>query len=131
GIAPYFREHLRLWMKDWCEKHRKPDGSKYNLYRDGLKIYTTLDSRLQQYAEEAQREHLSEIQKHFFDYWKGKDPWKDFPTEWNAIYRTHPLYKEMKAEGKSDAEIDRAMKTPAMRKIFTYEGEKDTLISIY
>lgn len=131
GIAPYFREYLRLWMKDWCANHTKPDGTKYNLYRDGLKIYTTLDSRLQQYAEEAQREHLSELQKLFFDFWKGKDPWKDFQTEWNAMYHRHPRYVELKNEGKGEAEIDREMKTPAMRKIFSYEGEKDTMISLY
>src|SRR5690606_5839061 len=123
--------YLRLWMKNWCNTHRKPDGSKYNLYRDGLKIYTTIDSRLQQYAEEAQREHLSEIQKYFFDYWKGKDPWKDFQIEWKAMYQHHPRYVQLKKEGKSEAEIDLEMKKPGQRKIFSYEGEKDTLISIY
>ncbi|MBL0309784.1 MAG: transglycosylase domain-containing protein [Bacteroidetes bacterium] len=132
GIAPYFREYLRLWMKNWCETHSKPDGSKYSLYKDGLKIYTTLDSRLQTYAEEAQREHLSEVQKLFFEHWKGKDPWKDFPTEWKAMYQHHPRYVELKKEGKTEAEIDREMNKPEMRKIFSYDGgEKDTLISIY
>lgn len=132
GIAPYFREYLRLWMKDWCETHRKPDGTKYSLYKDGLKIYTTLDSRLQQYAEEAQREHLSEVQKLFFSFWKDKDPWKDFQIEWKAMYQHHPRYVDLKKEGKTEEEIDREMNKPAMRKIFSYEGgEKDTLISIF
>src|ERR1035438_67352 len=65
GEAPYFREYLRLWLKDWCETHRKPDGSKYNIYKDGLKVYTTIDSRLQKYAEQAQREHLAVMQERY------------------------------------------------------------------
>jgi penicillin-binding protein 1A len=134
GIAPYFREYLRLWMKDWCENHRKPDGSKYNIYKDGLKVYTTIDSRLQKYAEDAQREHLSEWQQKFFAYWKGKDPWKEFPTEWLAIYHHCPDYIDLKNKGKTEEEIDRILKTPGKRKVFTYSTpsqEKDTLISVY
>lgn len=86
GLAPYFREYLRVamtasepsasnslarwrWENDplygFCEKYRKPDGNKYNIYRDGLKIYTTIDSRMQRYAEEAVREHMTGLQKEF------------------------------------------------------------------
>jgi penicillin-binding protein 1A len=129
GIAPYFREYLRLWMKDWCDNHLKPDGSKYNIYKDGLKIYTTIDSRLQRYGEEAQREHLAELQKVFFKLWKGKDPWKDFKEEWKAIYEKCPRYVDLKEQGKSAAEIDRILKTPIKMKIFTFDGEKDTIMS--
>ncbi|MCW5908207.1 MAG: transglycosylase domain-containing protein [Chitinophagales bacterium] len=132
GIAPYFREHLRLWLKDWCDKNPKPDGSKYNIYKDGLRIYTTIDSRLQRYAEEAQREHLSYMQSVFFNYWKTRDPWKDFPTEWKAIYTHAPRYKELKQAGKTDEEIDREMKKPIPMRIFSYDGgEKDTVMSPY
>ena len=106
GEAPYFREYLRLWMKDWCEVHRKPDGTKYNLYKDGLKIYTTIDSRLQKYAEEAQKEHLSQMQAIFFKAWQGRDAWKDYKTEWKAIVEHCPRYIELKEEGKSEAEIE-------------------------
>ncbi|HLP52752.1 MAG TPA: transglycosylase domain-containing protein [Chitinophagales bacterium] len=132
GIAPYFREYLRLWLKDWCKNHTKPDGSEYNIYKDGLRIYTTIDSRLQKYAEEAQYEHLKEVQQKFFAYWKGKDPWKDFPTEWQAIYSHCPQYIDLKKQGLSDAEIDTILRVPARRRIFSYDGgEKDTLISVY
>lgn len=132
GLAPYFREYLRLWVKNWCENHLKPDGSKYNIYKDGLKIYTTIDSRLQRYAEEAQKEHLKEVQQTFFAYWKGKDPWKDFPTEWHAIYSHCPQYIELKKQGKTEAQIDALMKQPAKRKVFSYDGgEKDTIISVF
>ncbi|MDB5281437.1 MAG: rane carboxypeptidase/penicillin-binding protein [Bacteroidota bacterium] len=132
GEAPYFREYLRLWMKDWCETHRKPDGSKYNMYKDGLRIYTTIDSRLQRYAEEAQREHLTEWQGKFFKYWKDKDPWKSFKTEWKAIYQHCPRYIDLKEQGKSEEEIETIMKTPIPMKIFTYDNpneEKDTIMS--
>lgn len=131
GIAPYFREHLRLWLKKWCRENPKPDGSQYNIYRDGLRIYTTIDSRMQKYAEEAQREHLSEVQNTFFNFWKGKDPWKDFPNEWKAIYQRTPQYKDLKAEGKSEAEIDVLLRQPKKMRIFSYGGEKDTVMSVY
>ncbi len=132
GSAPYFREYLRLWMKDWCKTHKKPDGKEYNVYKDGLRIYTTIDSRLQRYAEEAQYEHLKTTQTKFFNFWKGKDPWKDFPGEWKAIYTHSDRYKEMKKQGKSEAEIEKVMKTPIAMKIFSYDGgEKDTVMSPY
>ncbi|MBL7777398.1 MAG: transglycosylase domain-containing protein [Chitinophagales bacterium] len=132
GEAPYFREYLRLWLKDWCEKNPKPDGSTYNIYKDGLRVYVTLDSRLQHYAEEAQREHLSEMQNTFFNYWKDKDPWKDFPAEWDAVYKKCPRYKDLKQQGKTEAQIDAALKKPIPMRVFSYDGgEKDTVMSVY
>ncbi|MBU1720195.1 MAG: transglycosylase domain-containing protein, partial [Bacteroidetes bacterium] len=71
GSATYFREYLRAWLADWCNKRKKPDGSKYNFYRDGLRVYTTINSKMQQYAEEAVNEHLKALQKDFFTHWKG------------------------------------------------------------
>ncbi|MFN8285275.1 MAG: transglycosylase domain-containing protein [Chitinophagales bacterium] len=131
GLAPYFREYLRLWLKDWCDKNRKPDGTKYDIYKDGLRVYTTLDSRLQKYAEDAQREQLSEMQKIFFEYWKGKDPWKDYPTEWRAIFTHCPRYVDLKKQGKSEEEIEAILKKPIKMKVFAYtpSGEIDTLMS--
>ena len=134
GVAAYFREYLRLWMKDWSETHRKPDGSKYSIYKDGLRIYTTIDSRLQKYSEEAQREHLKDVQQKFFAYWKDKDPWKDFPTEWRAIYTHCPEYIDLKKQGKTEEQIDAILKKPGKRRVFTYDNaamEKDTVISVY
>ena len=63
GLAPYFREHLRLELQDWCEKNPLADGSKYNLYTDGLKIYTTIDSRMQKYAEQAVTQHMGKTSR--------------------------------------------------------------------
>jgi len=75
GIAPYFRSELTKWLKNILDddKYRKPDGSKYNPYTDGLKIYTTIDSRIQKYAEQAMFEHMSQLQTKYFERWKGKD----------------------------------------------------------
>ena len=129
GEAPYFREYLRSWLKEWCKKNKKADGSNYDIYRDGLKVYTTIDSKMQQYAEEAQREHLTEWQKIFFKFKEGSDPWKDYPKEWERTYTQNDRYRGYKAEGKSRAEIDKLMSTPIPMTIFTYEGEKDTVLS--
>lgn len=131
GLAPYFREYLRLWLKTYLDKNLKPDGTAYNLYKDGLKVYVTLDSRLQRYAEEAQIQHMSELQAIFFEHWKDKDPWKDFKKEWEAIYTHCDRYKDMKASGMNREEIDKVMHTPIQMKIFAYGGDKDTVMSPY
>lgn len=75
GIAPYFRSELTKWLKNLLdsEEYRKPDGSKYNLYTDGLKIYTTIDTRIQKYAEQAMNEHMQQLQTKYFNVWAGKD----------------------------------------------------------
>lgn len=130
GLAPYFREYLRLYLGEYLETHPKPDGTKYDLYKDGLKIYTTIDSRMQRYAEEAQREHLVEWQKLFFKM-AAKDPWKEFPDEWERTYTQSSRYRQYKAQGKSREEIDTLMKTPIRMRIFAWTGEKDTLMSPY
>ncbi len=75
GSATYFREYLRLELQNWCRENKKADGEPYDLYRDGLKIYTTIDSRMQLYAEEAVKEHLTYLQKEFNNHWKGRTPW--------------------------------------------------------
>lgn len=77
GIAPHFREQLRMWLKEWAANHINPStGEPYNIYKDGLKVYTTIDSRIQQYAEEAVSEHLTEWQAMFFKHWENRDPWE-------------------------------------------------------
>lgn len=77
GPAPYFRMELAKWLKDLLDKpeYRKPDGSKYNIYRDGLKIYTTLDLEMQQIAEEEMFKHMAKVQDRFWSVWRTADPW--------------------------------------------------------
>ncbi|MDZ7848076.1 MAG: hypothetical protein U5L96_15710 [Owenweeksia sp.] len=66
GLAPCFREHMRAFMKNWVKKHAEAGGEDYNIYTDGLKIYTTIDSRMQGYAEQAVKAHFSNLQEAFF-----------------------------------------------------------------
>ena len=168
GPAPYFREYLRdvlraqkpvkseyrgwqmqeyyedslAWETDplygWCAKNKKKDGSNYNLYTDGLKIYTTLDSRMQKYAEEAVQEHVAEyLQPRFFRA-KAKKKTAPFtseltPEEVKAIMdRSMKLtdrYREMKKAGASETEIRKAFNTPQEMTVFTYQGDKDTIMT--
>ena len=73
GSATYFREYLRLYLAEWCRENPKPDGTYYDIYKDGLKIYTTIDSRMQKHAEEAVREHVcGHLQPLFFNHIKGR-----------------------------------------------------------
>ena len=171
GIAPYFREELRRMLRakrpvrenyrgwenqkfiddsiawetnplfGWIEKNPKPDGSKYDIYNDGLKIYTTIDSRMQQYAEEAVAEHLGgELQKAFFREKKGTKgaPYTTDRAELSEIRLNHLIrnamkntdrYRAMQREGASHQEIDRAFNTPREMKVFTYSGVVDTVMT--
>ncbi|MDE6348334.1 MAG: transglycosylase domain-containing protein, partial [Bacteroides sp.] len=167
GLATYFREYLRgvltakkparsdyrgwqmqKYYEDsldwetnplygWCEKNVKKDGTKYNLYTDGLKIYTTLDSRMQQYAEEAVTEHLKELQGYFFKEKRGakKAPYTSHLTqeEVDAILeramKQSDRYRTMKKAGASEAEIEKAFATPMEMSVFSWDGEKDTVMT--
>ncbi len=75
GLAPYFREYLREDLKRILKANPKQNGEAYNVYKDGLRIYTTIDSRLQAHAEKASEKHLQKLQKKLFKHWEGKDPW--------------------------------------------------------
>ncbi|MEI6311161.1 MAG: transglycosylase domain-containing protein [Bacteroidota bacterium] len=130
GLAPYFRMTLRDYLKEWCKKNKKPDGTQYNIYKDGLKIYTTIDSRMQGYAEQAVFEHFSQLQKTFNTHWKGMNPWKDHPDEWKKTVHETTWYRAYKKAGKNDTEIDALLAVPHKMKVFSYEGEKDTMMSV-
>src|SRR5690606_12885049 len=78
--AKYFTEHIRVKMNEWLENNRKPSGKKYDLYKDGLKIYTTLNYQMQQYAEKAVSKRLKILQSDFDRQWGGEDPWRDTPV---------------------------------------------------
>jgi len=130
GPAPYFRMYLRDWLKDWCKNNKKPDGSTYDIYRDGLKVYTTIDSKMQQYAEEAVNEHLGDMQKIFFTHWSKGDPWKDHPNEWKRMVAASTSYQIYKDEGKSDEVIDSLLRIPHKMKVYSHEGDKDTIMSV-
>jgi len=140
GMARYFREYLRAEMKDWCEHHYRPDGTPYNLYRDGLRIYTTIDSRMQKYAEEAVEEHLGQtLQPSFYRHWEGYT-WAPFVFErkvideeieklMNQSMRRSERYRKMKSAGIPADSIELAFNTPYEMSVFSWEGPIDTLLS--
>jgi len=166
GRATYFREFLRntmtrskpdrnlyqrqssyddaLWewennpLYGWCNKNKKPDGSNYDIYKDGLKIYTTINSRMQQYAEEALAEHLSkEVQPDFYKRAKSfrNPPYSDDLPK-NVIddlimrsLRQSARYYSMRARGVSEDTIMLAFNTKVNMKVFSWRGEIDTIMT--
>jgi len=138
GQATYFREYLRGFMKKWILNNPKPDGSYHKLISDGLKIYVTLDSRMQQYAEEAVAEHVSNLQRVFFKEQKRNKTAPFYEKEKGqidavldrAIKRT-ARYRLLKKDGKSKKEIIKIFHTKRKMKVFSWKGKKDTLLSPY
>lgn len=138
GLATYFREYLRLYLNEWCKTHTKPDGTPYNLYTDGLKIYVTIDSRMQRYAEEAMIEHLSgDLQPAFFRHWQGR---KNAPFDQNLKQEEIDLmmeqamkrsdrYRELVVAGVDRDSIDLIFRTPCEMTVFSWNGPKDTLMT--
>lgn len=170
GLAPYFREELRriltakhpkrsnypswdqqryvddsiAWATNplfgWIEKTRKPDGTKYDLYNDGLKIYTTIDSRMQRYAEEAVEEHMSSLQKQFFREKRGSSaaPYTSNRGELSDDMRKRLIRNAVKQSergrvarvaGLSEAELMAQFDTPVEMTVFSYAGPVDTLMT--
>ncbi len=129
GLATYFREMLRLEMNDWCKEHKKADGTPYNIYRDGLKIYTTLDSRMQRYAEEAVKEHLSALQKTFFEHWKNRNPFNESLGVLDQGIKRSARYAGLKAEGVSEDSIQKNFAAKTRMTIFSWNGDIDTVMS--
>lgn len=167
GIAPYFREYLRLtltakkpvrsdyasWQEElykenlwqwennplygFCNKYRKADGSSYNIYTDGLKVFTTIDSRMQQYAEDAVEEHISSLQTSFFREKKGRSyaPFsrdvskEEINASLNRSMKDSERYRRMKQRGVSNSEINESFNTKVDMSIFSYQGMIDTIMT--
>ena len=167
GLAPYFREYLRqvltakepkksnysewnahqydidmrLWRENplygFCNKNHKPDGTPYDLYHDGLRIYTTIDSRMQKYAEEAVSEHMQDLQKSFFREKRKKSyaPFsKDLTEEdidgiMNRSMRQTDRYRGLKKQGMNENEIRKVFNTPVAMRVFSYDGLIDTTMT--
>ncbi|WP_321480192.1 transglycosylase domain-containing protein [uncultured Bacteroides sp.] len=168
GLATYFREYLRGMMTaskpdksdyrgwqaqkyyedslawetnplyGWCKKNKKKDGSNYNIYTDGLKIYTTIDSRMQKYAEEAVAEHLGGyLQPHFFAEKKNRKtaPYTRMLSQRQVKHildkamKQTDRYRLMKKGGASESKIRKAFNTPEQMSVFTWHGNKDTIMT--
>ncbi|HMG90990.1 MAG TPA: transglycosylase domain-containing protein [Chryseolinea sp.] len=127
GLAPYFRSYIRPQLLQWCRDHIKDDGSNYNLYTDGLKIYTTIDSRVQQYAEQAMRTKMEQLQKKFVNEIDKKSLQQVAMSKVTYL----PRYTDLKKSGLSDKEIMAELKKPGLRKVFSWKGETEMEISVY
>lgn len=138
GIATYFREYVREYMRTWIKENPKQDGSEYNLYRDGLKIYVTIDSRMQQYAEEATHEHLANLQRIFFKEHKKNKIAPFYEVNQAEIdnimlqsMKRSDRWRRMKQNGKSEAEIKASFNKKTAMRVFSWKGEIDTIMTPY
>lgn len=134
GIAPYFRMVLADKLKDWCKAHENPKtGDPYNLYKDGLKIYTTINSKMQQYAEEAVVEHMPVIQKKLDWIMKnnGDKMWKGHENTIEAAFKYTERWKNMKDEEVKEEDIKKSFYVPVKMKVFAWNSkrEKDTVMT--
>ena len=138
GLATYFREYLRDYLKKWTKNNPKPNGELYNINRDGLKIFVTIDSRMQQYAQEAVQEHISNLQKYFFKEQQKNEtaPFYDLEEEQiDAIYKRarkrSERYRRMKKNGYSDQQIDSAFNASTDMRVFSWNDQRevDTIMS--
>ena len=138
GLATYFREYLRGYLKKWTKNNPKPNGELYNINRDGLKIFVTIDSRMQQYAQEAVQEHISNLQKYFFKEQQKNEtaPFYDLEEEQiDAIYKRarkrSERYRRMKKNGYSDQQIDSAFNASTDMRVFSWNDQRevDTIMS--
>ena len=145
GMATYFRAYLQEFMKDWAsqDENKKPDGSKYNIYLDGLKIHTTIDSRMQKYAEDAVAQHMPRLQAEFFHQnMPQRNPTAPFleldkdeiKNLMNTGMRRSERWRKMKYDmGKDEEEIIASFEKPVPMNIFSWKdgtySEIDTILT--
>ena len=137
GLATYFRAYLQEFMKDWAKDNTKEDGSKYNLYLDGLKIYTTINHEMQGYAEESVKAHMANLQREFFNQNTAElnptAPFLDLESEdsikifKNAMKRSE-RWRKMRNSGKSEEEMFEAFEKEVPMSIFSWNGNIDTIM---
>ena len=138
GLATYFRVYLRDYLKKWTKNNPKPNGELYNINRDGLKIFVTLDSRMQQYAQEAVQEHMSNLQSYFFKEQKNNEsaPFYDLEEEqvisiYTRARKRSERYRKMKKNGYSKKQIDSAFDAKTDMRVFSWNAQRevDTILS--
>ena len=168
GMAVYFRDYLRRYMTaqkperinypswsgvrfyldsinwevdplyGWCNKNKKRNGTPYNIYTDGLKIYTTIDSRMQKYAEQACYEHVVKFLQPAFNKENRQKPTAPFTDKLSKAevrtilmrsVRQSERYRVLKEQGATDAQIEKSFRTPSRMNVFTYHGEIDTIMT--
>ncbi len=131
GIATYFRENLRLELMKWCKEHPKPDGTPYNIYKDGLRVYTSINSKMQTYAEAAVQQHMMQLQDEFNKSYKKAAPWGKNEKYIQDAMKQSARWHTMKNRGASDDSILNSFKTKIPMTVFSYRGEIDTVMTPY
>lgn len=138
GLATYFRENLKKILKTWAKNNLKPDGSTYNIYKDGLKVHVTIDSRMQKYAEESLKAHMTNLQSFFNKEQKTNKtaPFYDLDkaeiaSTMRRAKQNSDRYKKMKAKGASEKEIEQAFNTEIDMRVFSWKGDRDTVMTPY
>ncbi|MEI7803056.1 MAG: transglycosylase domain-containing protein, partial [Bacteroidota bacterium] len=129
GVATYFREHLRQDLMKWCKENKKPDGTAYNLYKDGLKVYTTLNYKMQVYAESAVQKHMNELQQQFYQSYKGTTPWGKDETFIRNAMKQCDRYIRLKQANVTPDSIEKSFHTPQAMTVFSYRGDVDTVMT--
>lgn len=141
GLATYFRMYMQRWLNNWVKENPKPDGEKYNIYLDGLKVYTTIDSRMQQNAEEAVQEHMKNLQAEFFHQnTPDRNPIAPFldlskgaiDTIMERAMKRSPRWRHLKREGLSEKDIEATFHEKAEMTVFDWNSdsyEKDTIMT--
>ena len=136
GLATYFREYARAFMGDWTKNNPKSDGTNFNIYRDGLKVYTTINASMQGYAEKAMKSHMSNLQNEFTkqNKYNKTAPFRDVEPEEidriiNNSIRRSERYRAMTAEGKSKEEVFESFDKKRKMRIFSWKGDIDTIMT--
>lgn len=136
GSATYFREYARHFMENWIKEHPKSDGSKYNIYQDGLKVYVTIDSKMQLHAENAVKTHMANLQAVFDEQNKGNKtaPFRDITEKetegiLNSAMRKSDRWRDMKRQGKDEEEIIASFKKAIPMRVFSWKGDIDTIMT--
>ena len=138
GQATYFREQLRAFMTNWSKKREAKTGEKYNIYKDGLKIYTTIDSKMQKYAEISVEEHIKKLQNEFYLHWDGFEN-APYDTSWRAgqidtlillpAIKRSERYRKLKMPSFDEDKVLEIFNTPVPMSIFSWSGRVDTVLS--
>lgn len=138
GLATYFRAYLQQFMRNWTSENLKEDGTKYDIFRDGLRIYTTIDSRLQKIGEESVAAHISNLQKEFFlQNTPEANPTAPFlelregeiDTLLQTTARRSERWRKMKSSGKDEETIWETFQKPVKMEVFSWKGDRDTVMS--
>jgi penicillin-binding protein 1A len=124
GPAPYFLEYIRPVLQQWCRKHLKEDGKPYNLYTDGLRIYTTVNYKMQNFATQAINTHMKFMQSVFDKHWKDASAWGDNQLVLDRAVKRSDRYKNGQAAGKNLQEIKKEFSLPVETSFFTWDGLK-------